>query len=79
MDIEFHYWLTGLIAYRAGFNRDEAFTIAYSSQHVDENDVTLEIKSHGSVYKNFISQTMNHAYPVNTGSSDSAGFSVYAP
>jgi len=63
MDTEFHYWLTGLIAYRAGFTRDEALTIAHSSQYVDENDVTLEIGGADSTYRNFVSQTMNILKP----------------
>jgi hypothetical protein len=32
MDIEFHYWVTGLVAEYAGFKDDESQIIAYSSQ-----------------------------------------------
>lgn len=65
MDIEFHYWITGLIAKRAGFTHSEAQTIAYASEFVDENDVCLEIvdRSTGEKYGNFISQTMNILKP----------------
>ncbi len=65
MDIEFHYWLTGLIAKRAGFTNKEAQTIASTSQFVDENDVLLKIQSKqgGRPYRNQISQTMNILKP----------------
>ena len=68
MDIEFHYWMTGMIAVEAGFTTDEACCIAYSSQYVDENDVCYCIhdKSGGNNYYNFISQTMNILKPKNT-------------
>ena len=38
MDMEFHYWITGIIARESGFTEDEAKIIAYSSQFVDENE-----------------------------------------
>jgi hypothetical protein len=66
MDIEFHYWMTGLIALRSGFAEDEARKIAYASQYVDDNDVCLEIKSRKDekdTYQNYISQTMNILKP----------------
>ncbi len=66
MDIEFHYWMTGLIALRAGFTTEEAKTIAYASEYVDENDVCLTIRDksgHRPDYHNFISQTMNILKP----------------
>jgi|UPI0003659CDD hypothetical protein len=69
MDIEFHYWMTGLIALRAGFNDAEAQTIAYASEFVDENDVCLRIQDRSGKhkdYRNFISQTMNITKPKNT-------------
>jgi hypothetical protein len=62
MDTEFHYYMTGIIAKAAGFNAEEAKTIASASEYVDENDVCLEIKNRSKkddVYKNYISQTMN--------------------
>lgn len=65
MDIEFHYYITGVIARRAGFSEDEAKIIAYSSQFVDDNDVILNIKNRktGGVYSNYISQTMDILKP----------------
>jgi hypothetical protein len=65
MDIEFHYYITGIIARRAGFSQDEAEIIAYASQFVDDNDVILEVKDKGSgeVYSNYISQTMDILKP----------------
>jgi hypothetical protein len=65
MDIEFHYWITGIIAREAGFDEDEARIIAYSSQFVDENDVsvTVEDKASGEKYVNFITQTLNILKP----------------
>ncbi len=67
MDIEFHYWITGLIATRAGFDEDEAKTIAYASEYVDENDISIEVKDRRGPghYSNFISQTMNILKPKN--------------
>jgi hypothetical protein len=68
MDIEFHYWMTGLIAHGAGFNLDDARIIAYASQYVDENDLCLEIEDRSSSekYWNYISQTMNILKPKDT-------------
>jgi hypothetical protein len=65
MDLEYHYWFTGLIAHKAGFTDNEAQTIAYASQYVDDNDKVIEVKTKGSksVYKNQISQTMNILKP----------------
>ena len=37
MDIEYHYYITYLIAIKSGFETHEAYTIAYSSQFVDDN------------------------------------------
>jgi hypothetical protein len=65
MDIEFHYWITGILAKEAGFTEEESKTIAYSAQFVDENDVSVSVKdkSTGEKYMNFISQTMNILKP----------------
>ena len=66
MNTEFHYWLTGLIAKKAGFSDDEVSTIAYASEYVDENDVSFRIKNKaGGEYSNYISQTMNILKPKN--------------
>lgn len=65
MDIEFHYWITGIIAHRAGFPPGKAQIIAYASQYVDDNDVTYAVldESTGQKYENFISQTFNILKP----------------
>lgn len=64
MDIEFHYYITYLIAARAGFDSEEAGVIAYASQYVDDNDVLFEIdKDKASCFRNYISQTMNILKP----------------
>lgn len=65
MEIEFHYWITGIIAREAGFHEEEAKVIAYASQFVDENDVSLTVKdtASGEEYVNFITQTFNILKP----------------
>ncbi len=64
MDIEFHYYMTFLIAGKAGFGQDDSYTIAYSSQYVDDNDLIYEInKDTAQYYRNYISQTMNITKP----------------
>ncbi len=67
MNTEFHYWITGLIALRAGFDEDEAKTIAYASEYVDENDISIRVQDRRGQghYSNFISQTMNILKPKN--------------
>jgi len=63
MDIEFHYYMTNIIALRAGFKLDDAYTIAYSSQYTDDNDTTYEILGDNIPYMNYISQTMDITKP----------------
>lgn len=63
MDIEFHYYMTYIIALRAGFKVDDAYTIAYSSQYTDDNDTPYEILGDDVPYKNYISQTMDITKP----------------
>lgn len=64
MDIEFHYYLTYLIALRAGFTNDDAYVIAYASQHVDDNTKQYKI-SQGTpdAYTNYRSQTSDITKP----------------
>ncbi len=73
MDIEFHYFMTHLIALRAGFKPDDAFKIAYASQYTDDNQTAYHIKGADVPYENLISQTGDitrpkeehlHIYPV---------------
>jgi len=64
MDIEFHYYMTYLIAAHAGLGPDEAGVVAYASQYVDDNDMVCEVnKGKGTAYRNYISQTMNILKP----------------
>ena len=42
MDFEFHYYITGLIAQRAGFSEDDAKIITYASQFVDDKSVWVK-------------------------------------
>ena len=60
MDIEFHYFMTYLVAARAGFNPDEAHTIAYACQYIDDNDLIFEInQDEPGYFSNYVSQTIN--------------------
>ncbi len=64
MDVEFHYYMTHLIAARAGFGSEEAETIAYACQHTDDNDMIFEVsKDTDDEFRNYISQTMNILKP----------------
>ncbi|MDD4617513.1 MAG: hypothetical protein PHW76_10510, partial [Alphaproteobacteria bacterium] len=74
MDVEFHYYITYLLATRAGFIPAEARKIAIASQAVDDNKIFCGISdASGARYKNQISQTIDilkpaaelaHIYPV---------------
>jgi hypothetical protein len=68
MDIEFHYWITGIIANRARFSEEDAQAIAYSCQYTDDNDEIRTIKDPGTKeeYSNYISQTMDILKPKRT-------------
>lgn len=64
MDIEFHYYMTYLIAARAGFEPRESLILAYTSQHIDDNDLIYEINPDTpEYYSNYISQTINILKP----------------
>lgn len=64
MDIEYHYYITYIIALRAGFSKEEAYKIAYSSQYTDDNNEQYEINSSETdTYSNYISQTMDITKP----------------
>ena len=64
MDIEFHYYMTYIIARRAGFKPEESQIIAYSSQYTDDNAHHLFIdQGTDSAYESYISQTMNILKP----------------
>lgn len=64
MDIEFHYYMTYLIAARAGLSPSDSLRIAHAAQYTDDNDMVFEIqKNQAEYFKNYISQTMNILNP----------------
>ena len=64
MDIEFHYYIIYILCRKAGFERNEAYTIAYSSQFTDDNVYQYKVNfENGSHYSNAISQTMDITKP----------------
>jgi len=64
MDIEFHYYITHLIAVRAGFHPAEATTLAQAAQEIDDNHISISV-SKGTLteYESLISQTMDILRP----------------
>ncbi len=64
MDIEFHYYMTYLIAARAGFPPAEAAIVAQAAQEIDDNHIPIDV-SRGSpyAYESTISQTMDILHP----------------
>lgn len=64
MDKEFHYYLTYLIAARAGFQYDDALTIARACQAVDENTHIINVAADSdNAYSNYVSQTASLIKP----------------
>ena len=64
MDIEFHYYITFILCRKAGYSKDEAHTIAYSSQHTDDNKNYYYVNyPDGGHFLNEISQTMDITKP----------------
>lgn len=63
MNIEFHYYMVYLLAKRSGFNDEESYVTAYSSQYVDHNTARIKIKGEDGEYKNYISQTIDITKP----------------
>lgn len=64
MDIEFHYYITCLVARRAGFSPDDACCIGYASQYTDDNNTLYNISEDtADAYTNDISQTLNILKP----------------
>ena len=63
MNIEFHYYMTYLVATKAGIGRDEARVIAFAAQHIDDNSFVVNVEaddgSGAAVYQNYVSQTMD--------------------
>ncbi|MBF0506337.1 MAG: hypothetical protein HQL09_05825 [Nitrospirae bacterium] len=66
MDYEFHYYITGLVAYSGGFSKEEAEVIAYASQYVDDNEFSLTVSDNttGEKYRTIITQTVDIALPL---------------
>jgi hypothetical protein len=64
MDIEFHYYMTYLIAARAGFPPPEAALIAQSAQEIDDNHIPLDVSAGTpAAYRSTITQTMDILRP----------------
>lgn len=67
MNIEFHYYMIYYLAKKAGFSSDDAYVIAYSSQHTDDNRTRYKVKiDDENTYSNYMSQTMNIKKPMET-------------
>ena len=68
MNYEFHYYITGIIARKAGFSEKQSTIIAHASQLVDDNTIIYNVKDKetGEEYSNYISQTMNILKPRKT-------------
>ena len=64
MNHEFHYHVTQLAALAVGWSKEDAYCMAYSSQHIDDNTTTHVIdEGLPSEYRNYISQTKNILLP----------------
>lgn len=64
MDIEYHYYITYILARKAGMTKSNAFTIAYSSQYTDDNKHHYYINfESGDSYMSEVSQTMDILKP----------------
>ena len=67
MDIEFHYHITYILSRKAGFEPDDAYTIAYASQYTDNNTYKYFVNFlDGSHFINEISQTFDITKPSET-------------
>jgi hypothetical protein len=67
MDIEFHYYMTYLIAARAGFPPAEAAIVAQAAQEIDDNHIPIAVnEGTSSAYLSAITQTMNILQPHHT-------------
>jgi len=65
MNAEFHYYVTYLLAVKAGFASSDAYKIAYSSQYVDDNHKEINIYNSDEelIYKNVLTQNYNVLRP----------------
>jgi hypothetical protein len=64
MDIEFHYYMTYLIAARAGLAPADALIVAHAAQSVDDNHIPIEVSANTPyAYQGTLSQTMDILRP----------------
>lgn len=64
MDIEFHFYITYILSRKAGYSKDDAYIIAYSSQYTDDNTHHYYVNyKDGDHFFNEISQTMDITKP----------------
>ncbi|WP_455382595.1 DUF6765 family protein [Salinispira pacifica] len=54
MNHEFHYYTLHYLASQAGFNREEAYVLAYSSQYLDNALVSYEIETERGPYATLV-------------------------
>jgi hypothetical protein len=67
MDKEFHFYITYIIAQRAGFSDGDSYKIAYSSQYTDDNKTKFFISgSDPDPFEAYISQTIDITQPQTT-------------
>ena len=60
MNVEFHYYSTAFLAVKAGFSLDEATTLAYAGQYVDDHYRPLEIQTGAATL--FSAPTQNFSF-----------------
>lgn len=56
MNLEFHYYILYILCKEAGFSETESQIISYSSQYVDNNLISRQIKTQGQVYETIPTQ-----------------------
>ncbi len=54
MNVEFHYYTVYYLARQAGFEDDDAFVLAYSSQYLDNALVCYEVQHQRGVYRTLV-------------------------
>lgn len=68
MNIEFHYYITKILALEAGFEEDEADILAHSSQLVSDNRIKFKVmvdEDEDEIFENSISQIPDPLNPAN--------------
>ncbi|MBN2534969.1 MAG: hypothetical protein JXB88_18955 [Spirochaetales bacterium] len=56
MNLEFHYYILYILCKEAGFSETESRIISYSSQYVDNNLISRQIKTENTVYETIPTQ-----------------------